>query len=93
VTEVHKQPEGFDLRRGPLVAENHRNRRYAELPCGFETEVSVDDLTIASNQAWDLESEFTDRGAHAIHCSIVPAWIACVWNQPVDRPQLDLIQN
>ena len=69
-------PESFDLGRRPFVAEDHRNFGDAQLARGFEAQMAIDDFAVASDQTRDLETEFPDTAAHAIHCRIVLARVS-----------------
>ena len=51
----------------------------------------VDHFTIAAGEHRDLEAELADAAAHAVHGRIVLPRVACVEDQPVDRPDLNLV--
>jgi hypothetical protein len=52
--------------------------------------VAVHDGSVAAREHRDLEAEFADAAAHAIHGGVVLAWVAGVENKPVDGPDFYL---
>ena len=80
----------------PLVAEDHRDcGRVAagprsQLARGLQPQVAVDHLAVAAGQHRNLEAEFADAAAHAIHGGVVLARVAGVEDEAVDRPDLNL---
>jgi len=46
---IHHEPESFDLRRRPLIAEDYGDSRNTEPARSLQTQVPVDDLAVASN--------------------------------------------
>ena len=52
--------------------------------------MAIDHFTIAAGEHRNLEAELADAAAHAIDDCIVLARVACVENEPVERPDLDL---
>jgi len=89
---VDHQPERFDLRGSPLVAEDYRDFLDSELARGLQPEVAIHHFTVAASEHWDLEAKLADTAAHAIHGSIVLAWISRVFYQPFDRPSLNALR-
>ena len=87
--EIVISPECFDLRWRPFVAENHRDLGDGELARSVESEVAVNDLTVASHLAWNLKTEIADRGAHSVYRGIVLARVPRVFYESFNGPQLD----
>jgi hypothetical protein len=52
--------------------------------------VAIDDFAVAAREHRNLESELANAAAHPIHNGVVPARIACVEDELVDRPLLDV---
>jgi hypothetical protein len=86
---VHHEPESLHLSRCPFIAQDDRDFGKAQLARRFEPQVSVDHLAVASDEARNLEAEFTNARAHAIYSRIVPARVARVMDQLIDWPDLD----
>jgi len=87
---VHHQAESLDLRQHPLVAKDDRDLRNAELGRRLQPEMAIDDLTIASHEAWDLESELADRGTHTIHGAVVLTRVTRIFDELIDWSVLNL---
>ncbi len=92
---IHHQAEGLHLglastrRRGsPGLIVSPPG--HAQLARGLQPEVTVHHLAVAARQHRNLEAELADAAAHAIDRGVVLAGIACVEDQSVDRPNLDL---
>jgi hypothetical protein len=66
------------------------NFRDTEFSSCLKPKMAVHDLAVGAGKHWDLEAEFTDAAAHAIHCCVVLAWVAGVENKPVDGPDFHL---
>jgi hypothetical protein len=96
---IHHQSESPDLRGRPLVAEDDRDLSRvptgpgAQLPRCLQPQVAIDDFAITAGEHRDLEAEFANRGAHAIHSGVVLPRVACVENEPINEPSLDLQQS
>ena len=88
---VHHESERFDLRLRPLIAENNRHLADAKLLSSFEAQVTINDLTIAAGEHRDLEAELADAATHTIHDRIVLPWVACVEDETVNGPDLNLV--
>ena len=80
----------LDLRGCPLIAENDRDVCNAQLPGGFEPQMTIDYLAITSDQTGDFESKFSDTAAHAIHSGVVFPGGSGIKHQLVDWPHLDI---
>jgi hypothetical protein len=96
LSAVHQQPERFDLRVRPLVAEDHGNagsvavRPRFQLARGFPAKVAIDHGSVAARQRRHFEAELAEAAAHAIHCGLVLPRIAGIEDQAVDGPGLNL---
>lgn len=88
---VHHQPKCFHMGSGPLVAEDDRDFRYPEFSRGLQTQVPVQHLAVAACENRNLESEFADAAAHAIHGGIVLSGISWVFDEPFDRPSFNAL--
>src|SRR5262249_54084022 len=89
---VHEQPECLDLRWRPLVAEDHGDLIDPELARSLQAQMPVDDFAVAAGKHRNLEAKFTDRTAHPVDGSVVLAWVARIFNEPVDGPKLDVLK-
>jgi hypothetical protein len=87
---VDQQPEGLDLRRRPLITEDHWKLCKTQLAGGFEAQVPVNQLAVTADQARDLETELPNTAAHAVYRRIIFSRILSVHHQLVNRPGLDL---
>jgi hypothetical protein len=74
-----------------LLAKEHRHFGDAELARGLQTQVSVDDFTVAAGKHRDFEAELADAAAHAIDGGIVLAGVPGVEDELVDWPQLNAL--
>src|SRR4051812_38794826 len=83
---VYKQSKRLDLRWCPVVTQDDGQFRQPELPGGLEPQVSVDELPVRADQHWYPEAEFPDRGHHPVYRVIIPAQIAPVRSNLIDRP-------
>src|SRR5215469_14485929 len=54
---INHQPKGFHLLRRPFIAEKNGDFIDAELACGFQTQVTINDLAVAASQHRDLETK------------------------------------
>ena len=70
--DVYKR-QAFTLRRCPLVAQDDRDVGDAKLARGLEAQMPVDQFAVISDQTRNLETEFTNTAAHAVHARIVLA--------------------
>ena len=52
-------------------------------------QMAIHNFTVASRKDGDLEAELAAAAAHAIDNGVVLARVACVENQPVNRPTLN----
>jgi hypothetical protein len=85
---VDQQPKRFHLRLAPFIAQDNRQVREAELPRRLDSQVAVDDFTRRARQHRNLETEFLNAAAHAVHGVVVLARVAGVQHQPINRPRL-----
>src|ERR1035441_5094097 len=51
--------------------------------------MTVNHFAVTADQAGNLETEFPNTAAHAIHSRVVLSWIAFISDQFVDWPNLD----
>ena len=61
---IHHQPERLHLRRGPLVAEDHRDLLQPQLLCRLEAQVAVHDFAVAAREHGNLEAELRGSMLH-----------------------------
>src|ERR1019366_4259489 len=93
---IHQQAEGFHLRFGPLVAEDHRDRTRvaagprSQLPRSLQAEVAVYNFTVAARQDGDLEAELPNARAHFIDDSVILPRVPSVEDELIDWPDLNL---
>src|ERR1035441_2916761 len=87
---VDEQTECFDLGIRPFITKDHGDLGDPQLLCGLQTQVSVDDLSITTDQARNLEAELLNAAAHAVPCPVVLARIPRIGNKPVNGPRLYL---
>src|SRR5215831_10381484 len=88
---VDQQSKGTDLPLSPVIAYNDWNRIQLKLVRGFQTQMAIDNLPVASGQDRHLEAELSDRFAHAVHHVIVAARIPMVGYQLI-RPTVDELE-
>ena len=68
---VHQQPEGFDLRVGPVVTRDHGHLGHSQFLGGFYAQMAVDYVASAAGEDRDLEAELPDRRHHPIDGVVV----------------------
>lgn len=81
------------MSRRPLIAKDHWDFGDAKLARGFESQVSINNLTVAAGEDRNLESELTNRSAHAIDGAIVLARVARIFDEPFYRPRFDVLRE
>jgi hypothetical protein len=81
---IDDQSECPNLRFRPVIAEDDRNRFELQLLGRFQSQMAIDDIASARRQNRNFESELLNRGAHAIDCMIVFAWVLAIGNQLID---------
>jgi hypothetical protein len=89
---IVRQDIGPLLRLGPARGDRHRDLGDAELPGGEHPSVARDQATVLAHQGrrrpapfLDARGDGRDLGLRACAC------VSRVWDQPIDRPPLDLV--
>jgi hypothetical protein len=62
---IDHQPESLDLRRRPLVAQDHRDLGDAQLACGLQAQMTIYDLTVAAGEYRDLFVYEAGQSSHS----------------------------
>jgi hypothetical protein len=87
---VHHQAKSLHLRRGPFVAKQDRHFGDAELTGSLQTQVAINDFSVAAGEHRNLEAELTDAAAHAIDGGVILPRVARVEDEPIGVPGLNL---